>query len=171
MLSILRYGNEVREAEPYFERLTTKKPDTEPVALALERISGRFEPEKMPDEYARAVKELVKTKVEHRAPASTSWMRLRLVCRSRGNPRCAMPCASEWAKVRLKRHRLDPQHAVAQSIGAACTKLFLGPALQQMKAQTSGAFIRSANYRRGSLNGEGPEPILNTASELRFPKQ
>jgi DNA end-binding protein Ku len=68
MLSILRYGNEVREAEPYFERLTTKKPDTEPVALALERISGRFEPEKMPDEYARAVKELVKAKVEHRAP-------------------------------------------------------------------------------------------------------
>src|SRR5262245_41716812 len=71
MLSILRYGNEVRDAEPYFERLTTKKPDTASVALAKElikRMSGRFEPEKMPDEYARAVKELVKAKVEHRAP-------------------------------------------------------------------------------------------------------
>jgi non-homologous end joining protein Ku len=32
-VSILRYGNEVREAEPYFERLTAKKPDTESVAL------------------------------------------------------------------------------------------------------------------------------------------
>ena len=56
MLSILRYGNEVRAAEPYFEGLTTK-PDTEAVALASELItrqSGRFEPEKMPDEYARA---------------------------------------------------------------------------------------------------------------------
>jgi DNA end-binding protein Ku len=71
MLSILRYGNEVRDAEPYFERLTTKKPDTESVALArklIEQMSGRFQPEKMPDEYARAVKELVKAKVEHRAP-------------------------------------------------------------------------------------------------------
>jgi DNA end-binding protein Ku len=71
MLSVLRYGNEVREAEPYFERLTTKKPDTESVALAtelIERMSGRFEPEKMPDEYARAVQELVRAKVEHRAP-------------------------------------------------------------------------------------------------------
>jgi DNA end-binding protein Ku len=71
MLSILRYGNEVREAEPYFERLTTKKPDTESVALASElikRMSGRFEPEKMPDEYARAVQEVVRAKVENRAP-------------------------------------------------------------------------------------------------------
>src|SRR5919106_4730335 len=60
MLSILRYGNEVREAEPYFEKLTTKS-DTEAVALARElikRMSGRFEPEKMPDEYARQVRRL-----------------------------------------------------------------------------------------------------------------
>src|SRR5262245_47510443 len=31
-------------------------------------MSGRFEPEKMPDEYARAVKELVNAKIEDRAP-------------------------------------------------------------------------------------------------------
>ena len=70
MLSILRYGNEVRAAEPYFDRLTPK-PDSEAVALASElikRMSGRFEPEKMPDAYSRAVRELVKAKVEHRAP-------------------------------------------------------------------------------------------------------
>src|SRR4029453_16967876 len=70
MLSILRYGNEVRAAEPYFDRVTAK-PTTESVALASElikRMSGRFEPEKMPDEYARAVRELVKAKLEHRAP-------------------------------------------------------------------------------------------------------
>jgi non-homologous end joining protein Ku len=63
-------GNEVRAAEPYFDRLTPK-PDPEAVALASElikRMSGRFEPEKMPDEYSRAVRELVKAKVEHRAP-------------------------------------------------------------------------------------------------------
>ena len=70
MLSILRYGNEIRPAKPYFEGITAEpKPDA--VALAAElirRMSGRFEPEKMPDEYARAVHELVKAKVEHRAP-------------------------------------------------------------------------------------------------------
>ena len=63
-------GNEVRAAEPYFDKLTPK-PDPEAVALASElikRMSGRFEPEKMPDEYSRAVRELVKAKVEHRAP-------------------------------------------------------------------------------------------------------
>jgi DNA end-binding protein Ku len=31
-------------------------------------MSGRFEPEKMPDEYAGAVRELVRAKVENRAP-------------------------------------------------------------------------------------------------------
>jgi non-homologous end joining protein Ku len=70
MLSILRYGNEVRAAEPYLDRLTAK-PSTESVALAselIERMTGRFEPEKMPDQYARAVKELVEAKIEKRAP-------------------------------------------------------------------------------------------------------
>jgi DNA end-binding protein Ku len=70
MLSILRYGNEIRPAKPYFEGL---KSETKPNAVALaaeliKRLSGRFEPEKMPDEYARAVQELVKAKVENRAP-------------------------------------------------------------------------------------------------------
>jgi DNA end-binding protein Ku len=60
---VSRSRYEVREAEPYFERLTTKKPGE-----LIKRMSGRFEPEKMPDEYARAVHELVKAKVEHRAP-------------------------------------------------------------------------------------------------------
>jgi DNA end-binding protein Ku len=70
MLSILRYGSEVRAAEPYFDRLTPKA-DREAVALASElikRMTGSFEPEKMPDEYSRAVRELVKAKLEHRAP-------------------------------------------------------------------------------------------------------
>ena len=70
MLSILRYGNEVRAAEPYFDKLTPKA-DREAVALASElikRMSGGFEPEKMPDEYSRAVRELVNAKLEHRAP-------------------------------------------------------------------------------------------------------
>jgi DNA end-binding protein Ku len=70
MLSILRYGDEVRQAEPYFEGITAE-PKSDAVALAVELIkkrSGPFEPQKMPDEFARAVHELVCAKVEQRAP-------------------------------------------------------------------------------------------------------
>jgi DNA end-binding protein Ku len=70
MLSILRYGNEVRKAEPYFEGVSAQ-PKSDALTLAIElvkRMTGRFEPEKMPDEYARAVQELVKAKIERRAP-------------------------------------------------------------------------------------------------------
>jgi DNA end-binding protein Ku len=45
--------------------------DAEAVALATQLVkaqSGKFEPEKMPDEYAIAVKELIKAQVEQRAP-------------------------------------------------------------------------------------------------------
>jgi DNA end-binding protein Ku len=70
MLSILRYGIEVRPADSYFEAITTEpKPDAVALAAALiKQMSGQFEPEKMPDEYAKAVHELVKAKLEHRAP-------------------------------------------------------------------------------------------------------
>jgi DNA end-binding protein Ku len=34
----------------------------------MERESGRFEPEKMPDEFAAAVRELIQAKIEQRAP-------------------------------------------------------------------------------------------------------
>ena len=37
-------------------------------AQLIESRSGKFQPEKMPNEYARAVHELVRAKVEHRAP-------------------------------------------------------------------------------------------------------
>jgi DNA end-binding protein Ku len=69
-LEILRYAYELRNPEPYFEKVTAElKPDA--VAMAAELIkrqAGKFEPKKMPNEYAKAVKELVRAKVEHRAP-------------------------------------------------------------------------------------------------------
>jgi DNA end-binding protein Ku len=70
MLGILRYANELRPAEPYFEKIKAK-PDADAVTLAaglIERGLGPFEPKKMPNEYARAVHELVRAKVEQRAP-------------------------------------------------------------------------------------------------------
>jgi DNA end-binding protein Ku len=70
MLSILRYADELRDPKPYFEGINTKA-DPEVVGLAKELIeaeSGRFEPKKMPDEYAETLRELLRAKVEERAP-------------------------------------------------------------------------------------------------------
>jgi DNA end-binding protein Ku len=70
MLLILRYANELRKAETYFDRLTSET-DTNAVKLAtdlVEQESGKFQPGKMPNEYARAVHELVRAKIEQRTP-------------------------------------------------------------------------------------------------------
>ena len=69
MLVILRYAHEVREAEPYFERLTAE-PKTEAIALAAELIEldRGFRPDTMKDQFAAAIEELVKAKLEQRAP-------------------------------------------------------------------------------------------------------
>jgi DNA end-binding protein Ku len=70
LLTILRYGHEVRPAEPYFEKIAAE-PKPKAVKLAtrlIERESGRFEPEKMPDEYATAVHEMIRAKIEQRKP-------------------------------------------------------------------------------------------------------
>jgi non-homologous end joining protein Ku len=51
----------VRPAEPYFERVGADA-KSDAIGLAMELIkqmSGCFEPEKMPDDYARAIQELV----------------------------------------------------------------------------------------------------------------
>jgi DNA end-binding protein Ku len=70
MLVILRYADEVRDFERYFESLST---DAKPQAVKLaeeliEKQSGQFEPETMPNHYVEAVRELVKAKVAQRQP-------------------------------------------------------------------------------------------------------
>jgi DNA end-binding protein Ku len=70
MLVILRYADELRPAEPYFEGITAE-PKADAVALAVKLIkgtSGPFQPDRMPDKYIAAVQELVQAKIEQRAP-------------------------------------------------------------------------------------------------------
>jgi DNA end-binding protein Ku len=70
VLVILRYADELREPESFFDKLDTE-PKADAVELAVNLIkehSGKFEPQKMPNEYARAVHELVQAKIEQRAP-------------------------------------------------------------------------------------------------------
>jgi len=71
VLVILRYENELRKSDSYFDQLPPAKASADAVKLAvnlIEEHSGRFEPEKMPNEYAQAVHELVQAKIEQRAP-------------------------------------------------------------------------------------------------------
>jgi DNA end-binding protein Ku len=58
-LYILRYADELREPSRYFEGITAEpKPKAVALAAALvQRESGRFEPEKMPDQFADAIRE------------------------------------------------------------------------------------------------------------------
>ena len=54
VLIILRYGNEVRDLQPYFESLSVADKG-EAVSLAVDLIkalSGPFQPYTMPDKYA-----------------------------------------------------------------------------------------------------------------------
>ena len=70
MLVILRYADELRKPDAFFDKIDAK-PDSDAVKLAVDLIeqeSGKFEPQKMPNEYARAIHELVQAKIEQRAP-------------------------------------------------------------------------------------------------------
>jgi DNA end-binding protein Ku len=69
-LFILRYADELRKPEPYFDKIESE-PAADAVKLAVDLVkqqSGKFEPQKMSNEYARAVHELVQAKIEQRAP-------------------------------------------------------------------------------------------------------
>ena len=70
MVVILRYADELRKPESFFDNLKVDaKSDAVKLAVNLiEDHSGKFEPQKMPNEYANAVHELVQAKIEQRAP-------------------------------------------------------------------------------------------------------
>lgn len=105
LLEILRYAQELRDPEPYFEKITAEPAEdaTAMAAQLIERQSGKFEPKKMPNEYAKAVKELVrprcsigrqrshlKLRAVKRRRSSTSWLRSKRACRPRAVRTCAM---------------------------------------------------------------------------------
>ena len=71
LLEVLRHANEVKPATKLFEEIPSVKIDKEALELAvelMERKAGKFEPEKLKDDYSEAVWELINAKIEHRAP-------------------------------------------------------------------------------------------------------
>lgn len=70
MLETLRYEDEIRESDPYFEEIDAKV-DKEQLSLAKELIkrkSATFKPEKFHDHYRDALQELINSKIENREP-------------------------------------------------------------------------------------------------------
>lgn len=71
ILETLRYEDEIRESDPFFEDIGDVKVDKEQLSLAKELIkrkSAHFKPEKFHDHYREALRELIDSKIEHRAP-------------------------------------------------------------------------------------------------------
>jgi non-homologous end joining protein Ku len=78
-------------------------------------MSGRFEPEKMPDEYARAVQELVRAKVENRAPEVS--------IKPNGKPRAPIINIMEALKQSMqKQGQAKVRDAVRRRMGKAALK-------------------------------------------------
>lgn len=73
MLETLRYEEEIRESDPYFDSIESGKVAKEELALAKELIKRKtaaFKPEKFHDHYREALEELINAKLEHREPVS-----------------------------------------------------------------------------------------------------
>jgi len=71
LIETLRYEDEIKDTDPYFEQLEDLRGRDEEVDLALELIkrkSRKFNPGEFKDHYRLALKELIDAKVEHRAP-------------------------------------------------------------------------------------------------------
>lgn len=69
VMEMLRYAEELRQPEDYFDEIPTAKPDKEMVDLAVQLItkkSSAFAPDKIEDHYQTALKQLVQDKVKGR---------------------------------------------------------------------------------------------------------
>ena len=67
LMEMLRYADELKEADQFFDEVPTGKPDKEMVDLAvelIERKAGKFTPEQFEDHYATALRELVQKKMK-----------------------------------------------------------------------------------------------------------
>lgn len=69
VMEMLRYAEELRQPEDFFDEVPTGKPDKEMVDLAVQLIdkkSAAFQPDKFVDHYATALKELIRDKLKGR---------------------------------------------------------------------------------------------------------
>ncbi|MBX3523693.1 MAG: Ku protein [Xanthobacteraceae bacterium] len=71
LLQTLHYADEVQKADPFYQDVPARKPDSEMISLATELIekkTRKFDPKEFHDKYTGALKELIEAKQEKRAP-------------------------------------------------------------------------------------------------------
>lgn len=71
ILETLRYEDEIRKADPFFDEIKETKVDKDQLGLAKELIrrkTKKFDPKKFHDHYREALEELIKAKQHHRKP-------------------------------------------------------------------------------------------------------
>ncbi|MGE0603571.1 MAG: Ku protein [Xanthobacteraceae bacterium] len=71
LLQTLHYADEVQKADPFYQDVPARKPDSEMISLATELIekkTRKFDPKEFHDKYTDALKELIEAKQEKRAP-------------------------------------------------------------------------------------------------------
>jgi DNA end-binding protein Ku len=71
LLETLRYEDEIRSSDPYFESIGNEEPDKEELSLAKELIkrgTSKFSPGEFHDHYREALQELINAKLEKRPP-------------------------------------------------------------------------------------------------------
>ena len=71
MIETLRYEDEIRACDPYFDAIRDKRPNPDELDLARELIKRRtatFDAGRFHDHYRDALQELIDARVEHRAP-------------------------------------------------------------------------------------------------------
>jgi DNA end-binding protein Ku len=124
--SILRYANELRAHDPYFESLTAEA-KADAVALAAELIekqSGKFEPKTMPDQYQEALHEYLRAKVERRTPEVT--------IADKGKPAPQVINIMEALKESMAQQgRAKVREAVRKRMGKAAAKVETRPRSRQ----------------------------------------
>ncbi|ADU13041.1 Ku protein [Asticcacaulis excentricus] len=73
ILQTLRYEDELRDSDPYFDDITEKAAASEELDLARELIkrkTAKFDPGRFHDHYREALQELIEAKVENREPVA-----------------------------------------------------------------------------------------------------
>ncbi|ESQ78388.1 Ku protein [Asticcacaulis sp. YBE204] len=73
VLQTLRYEDELRDSDPYFDDITKKAAASEELDLAKELIKRKtaaFDPGKFHDHYREALQELIEAKIEDREPVA-----------------------------------------------------------------------------------------------------
>jgi DNA end-binding protein Ku len=123
VLVILRYADELRRPESYFDKLDAE-PNADAVKLAvnlIEEHSGKFEPQKMPNEYARAIHELVQAKIEQRAPE------VEIEAETRETPK-VVNIMDALKKSMQARGQTKVRDAISKKMGKAAPKRVVSPA-------------------------------------------